>query len=171
MTESELFNGAPQSTNFSYAMSKRMMAAHIDAYNKETGAYAVRQSVFIEELKCEECFLLDKKDAMAQHVIVNDGELVVGTGRIIISPDNTYIGRIAVIESYRGKSIGDLIVKMLIDKAFRFGIEPVKVYARLEVIEFYESIGFKKVSDTYIKEGVSIVEMDIMANQLRRKCD
>jgi len=35
MTEDELFNGPPQSTNFSYAMSKRILAAHIDAYNKE----------------------------------------------------------------------------------------------------------------------------------------
>jgi GDP-L-fucose synthase len=35
ITESDLFKGKPQETNLSYAMAKRLMATHINAYNKQ----------------------------------------------------------------------------------------------------------------------------------------
>ena len=37
MTQDDLFNGPPQKTNFSYAISKRAMAVQIDAYNRQFG--------------------------------------------------------------------------------------------------------------------------------------
>ncbi len=35
MTEDDIHKGEPQATNFSYAVSKRLLAAQIDAYNKQ----------------------------------------------------------------------------------------------------------------------------------------
>ncbi|MDA3846590.1 MAG: GNAT family N-acetyltransferase [Vallitaleaceae bacterium] len=142
----------------------------LDHYSMNSDAYAIRKEVFIDELSCDDIFLNDNVDTMAHHILVKDGDLPIGTGRIILDDLDTYIGRIAVLKSHRGQSIGDLIVRMLIDRAFRLGLEPIKVFARLDTLDFYKSIGFEVISESYVKEAVEIIEMTIMEKNMKRKC-
>lgn len=142
----------------------------LDSYKLDDDAYQIRKAVFIEELKTDDIFLIDEVDEMAHHLLVKDGKEPIATGRIIMDDQKTYIGRIAVLKSHRGQSIGDLIVKMLIDKAFRLGLEPVSVYSRISAIGFYESIGFKVASEKFTKEGVEVVEMTIKSKDLIKGC-
>jgi len=142
----------------------------LDHFNVKSDSYTIRKEVFIDELGCDPVFLIDDVDALAHHIIIKDNEIPVGTGRIILNDLNTYIGRIAVLKSHRGQSIGDLIVRMLIDRAFRLGLEPVKVYARMDTIDFYKAIGFEIVSDPYIRESVEIIEMSITEKDMKKNC-
>ena len=57
MTEKDLFNGPPPPTNFSYAMSKRCTAVHIDSYVKQYGkkwCYLIPCNLYGEYDKYEE---------------------------------------------------------------------------------------------------------------------
>jgi len=56
MSEKELFNGPPAKTNFSYAISKRAMAAHIDSYvnqYKKKWCYLIPCNLYGEHDKFE----------------------------------------------------------------------------------------------------------------------
>lgn len=143
----------------------------IDSYEQDSPSYQIRKSVFIDELECDSVFLMDEMDKSAYHLLIKDGDLAVGCGRIILDEQKSYIGRIAVMASHRGQSIGDLIVRMLLDRAFRLGLEPIHVYARLNAIPFYERIGFKSETEPYFKEGVEVVDMHITCHDLKRYCN
>lgn len=143
----------------------------IDSYREQSPSYKIRKAVFIDELKCDDVFLMDDLDKNAYHLLIKDGEMAVGCGRIILDEDLSYIGRIAVSKSHRGQSIGDLLVRMLVDRAFRLGIEPIHVYSRLSAEKFYERIGFSRISEPFIKEGVEVIDMSIKENELKRYCD
>lgn len=143
----------------------------LDGYVINEDAYKIRKAVFIDELKTAEIFLEDEVDASAHHLLVKDGKESIATGRIVLDDEKTYIGRIAVMKSHRGQSIGDLVVKMLIDKAFRLGLEPVSVYSRISAIGFYESIGFKTIGEVFTKESVEVVEMTIRSKDLIKGCN
>lgn len=143
----------------------------IESYDRSNEAYEIRKTVFIDEMKCDLCFLEDELESRAYHLLIRNGKKAVGTGRILLGQEECYIGRIAVLKEHRGLSIGDLIVKMLIDKAFRLGIEKVFVYARTKAVSFYQRIGFVVVGDTFVKEGVEVTKMVITEDNIIRICD
>ena len=65
------------------------------------GCAAVRKAVFMEEQGFQQEF--DDVDDRAYHVLIQDGERPVATGRLFTEDGETYlIGRVAVLSAYRG---------------------------------------------------------------------
>lgn len=96
-------------------------------------------------------------------VLVRENGEPVGIG--LISVDKYFrIDSICVKKDKRNCGYGDLIVKMLIDKAFQLGAKIVYVDCPKEAVDFLKKIGFKLVeavdkSDKNIP--MSIIERDI----------
>lgn len=123
--------------------------------------FYIREKVFVEEQNIcrEEEF--DDLDAVAMHLIVYDGKVPMATGRVLLEENKrAVLGRIAVLKEFRGDGIGDLVIRMLIRKAFDAGAETQSIHAQLYCKEFYERVGFKQISDVYDEVGIPHITME-----------
>lgn len=93
----------------------------------------------------EKFYKADFYDDSSYHVIVFEEDEPVATGRLI-PKDNYFLEKICVINSKRNMYYGDLVVKMLLDKAFNLGALEIFAYVPSSVIGFFTNIGFYNVN-------------------------
>jgi predicted GNAT family N-acyltransferase len=116
----------------------------------------IRRTVFIEEQQVPESDEWDHDDAVSAHVLVRLNREPVGTGRL--NPAGK-IGRIAVIAGVRGRGIGALILRRLLDEARRRGIRRPHLHAQLQAVPFYERLGFRSEGGVFDEAGIPHVRM------------
>jgi predicted GNAT family N-acyltransferase len=123
-------------------------------------AFEVRRQVFVKEQRISEDLVFDGHDREALHIVVKDGERIIGSARVQFLADNqAQLERMAVLNRYRRKGIGremllflDVVLK---DKQIR----QVIIHAQLEVVPFYESCGFDQVGLPFQEAGIKHIEM------------
>lgn len=131
-------------------------------------ALAVRWAVFVEEQGFSGDKEVDEHDPLAHHGMINVGGKTVAAGRLIMEkPGVLRIGRIAVLKEYRGQDYGDLMVRMLLDRALRYGAKEILVNGQERVAAFYERFGFKRCGPNYDEEGCPHVPMSVKAEDVR----
>ena len=81
-------------------------------------------------------------------LVVEEGERVVGMGRAISDGvSDAYIQDVAVDAGYRGRGIGREIVRCLLDRLNRDGVNWVGLIAERGSHPFYEHLGFDVMPD------------------------
>ncbi|MDR0958186.1 MAG: GNAT family N-acetyltransferase [Clostridiales bacterium] len=120
-------------------------------------SHFVRRNVFIEEQKVPEEVEFDGSDANAIIVVAYEDGLPVSTARIIL--EKGLIGRVATLKDKRGKGYGGLCVRVLLRKAFDYGITEQFVHAQIKSVKFYENLGFKTFGDIYSIAGIEHINM------------
>lgn len=124
---------------------------------------ALRINIFVVEQNCPYPEL-DGKDLDADHVLMQtDDNILIGTARILapgVSYDEVSIGRVAILEEERSKSLGhELMHATLAYIAQKYGKVPVKISAQEHLQGFYQKHGFIKVSDVYLEDDIPHVAM------------
>ena len=114
-------------------------------------ASRIRFEVFVEEQGVPSEIELDEMDALCVHALAFEEGRAVGTGRLL--PD-AHIGRMAVLEGWRGRGIGGLILEALIAKARERGDRKVFLSAQVHATEFYARHGFRAVGEVYEEAGI-----------------
>ncbi|MBP9477814.1 MAG: GNAT family N-acetyltransferase [Sebaldella sp.] len=112
---------------------------------------------------------LDFKDLKSYHVFWKRGKEVVAYLRIVpkgISYDKISFGRVLVKEAYRGKQLG----RELVETAIEFiedELNETEIFigAQKYLENFYESCGFKTVSESYDILGIEHVDMIKIRNK------
>ena len=100
------------------------------------GCAAVRKAVFMEEQGFQQEF--DDVDDRAYHVLIQDGERPVATGRLFTEDGETYlIGRVAVLSAYRGQHLGEHVVTALEQQAKACGAKCITLSAQCRAAGFY----------------------------------
>ncbi|NDL68082.1 GNAT family N-acetyltransferase [Anaerotalea alkaliphila] len=132
-------------------------------------AWAIRRKVFIEEQGVSEELEMDGKDQDNWFVVVYEDDKPLATGRLLNEEGKYLAGRIAVLKEFRGQHLGDLVVKMLVDKAFTLGGEAVYLHAQTDALGFYETIGFEAFGDVYQEAGIPHQSMFI-TEKMVKKC-
>ncbi|MFR1710007.1 MAG: GNAT family N-acetyltransferase [Clostridium sp.] len=122
----------------------------------------VRNEVFVVEQTCiyQDC---DNKDYNSYHLYLEDENEMVGYLRIVnkgISYDEISIGRVLVKESHRNRGISRKIML----EAIKFIEEElnsteIRLSGQVYIKGFYESLGFKQVSEEYLEDDIPHVEM------------
>ena len=130
----------------------------------------IRYEVFTEEQGVDIQYERDFYDYFAHHVVVMKDDLPLATGRLIFTNEVFLIGRVAVLKDHRGNNYGDLVVRMLIDRAFSIGADEVEVHAQLSVQGFYEGIGFIPIGEPFYEEGIEHIKMVVDQNSLQKSC-
>jgi len=128
-------------------------------YPELEDCYNIRTKVFIEEQKGTIVEDQDEYDAVADHVVVYENNQPVATGRLVNKEGQFILGRIAVLREYRGKGYGDLVIRLLVRRAFDMGATSVYIYAQHHAIPFYEKLGFKMVGKEFEEVEKQKVEM------------
>jgi predicted GNAT family N-acyltransferase len=125
---------------------------------------AVREPVFVVEqmVPIEEEW--DALDPLCHHVIARDGEhKPIGTGRL--TPEHK-IGRMAVLKDWRGKRVGDAILRTLIEKARELGWPDVSLNSQVSAIGFYQKFGFEAFGDEFEEAGIQHRKMKLALSPL-----
>jgi predicted GNAT family N-acyltransferase len=114
---------------------------------------AVRVTVFVEEQHVPEALEIDGLDDKCLHVLAESatGE-AVGTGRL--SP-NGHIGRMAVLEKWRRRGVGEMLLRELIAAAVERNHPEIELSAQTHAIGFYQRFGFDVVSEEYLDAGIT----------------
>jgi predicted GNAT family N-acyltransferase len=79
----------------------------------------------------------------------------IGTGRLVnLSAKQAQIGRMAVLAKFRGKGIGEKILRKLVDLAASQGVQGIILHSQVSAIPFYEKLGFQAKGDVYDEAGI-----------------
>jgi predicted GNAT family N-acyltransferase len=130
----------------------------------------IRYEVFTQEQGVDIQLERDFYDHFAHHVVVLEGDVPVATGRLIFTNEVFLLGRIAVLKDHRGKNYGDLVVRMLIDRAISIGAKEIEVHAQLSVQGFYEGIGFIPLGEPFYEAGIEHITMVVDQKSLQKSC-
>jgi len=113
---------------------------------------AIRHRVFVVEQRVPEEIEWDGIDAQCRHMIAEDARGdAIGCGRLL--PDG-YIGRLAVLEAWRGKGVGAALLDRLVTLAVELGHSRVMLNAQTHALAFYARSGFTPCGDPYEEAGI-----------------
>ncbi len=121
-------------------------------------AQALRTEVFVIEQNVPIELEWDEDDSVSLHAVAYDAHgQPVGTGRLL--PDG-HIGRMAVVQSLRGRGIGRQVLLALIAEARDHGHQELLLHAQTHAIAFYQREGF-------VCEGEEFIEADMPHRRMR----
>lgn len=121
----------------------------------------LRIEVFVVEQNCPYQDL-DDKDQLSYHMFLKDNDEIIAVLRILpegMVYDEMAIGRVIVKKSYRGQGISKIMMK----KAMEFiigdcGKDRIRLSGQAYLTDFYIDLGFKKVSEEYLEDGIKHYE-------------
>ena len=119
-------------------------------------ASPIRFTVFVEEQGVPFEIEIDEHDPLCVHAVAYEDGKPIGTGRLL--PDG-HIGRMAVLEEWRNRGIGGLLLNALIARAKQRGDSEVVLSAQVGAARFYEAHGFSRHGDEYMEAGIRHQEM------------
>ena len=121
---------------------------------------SVRRRVFIEEQGVPEVLEWDAADADpgTAHLLALDRDgRAVGCARLLA---DGHIGRMAVVQGWRGRGVGRALLAAALDTAQARGHRIVKLSAQTHAAGFYARAKFTVVSEVYQEAGIAHVAME-----------
>ena len=124
---------------------------------------ALRTAVFVDELGIPDADVFDGFDPDAMHVVLFDDGEPLGTGRLYYDGEAFCIGRICVLMNRRGQGFGDMIARVLLDRALNMHAPRIRLITPPEHAGFYQKFGFVTLEGTYEEAGRPAVRMEVPA--------
>jgi predicted GNAT family N-acyltransferase len=119
----------------------------------------IRYKVFIDEQNVDQNIERDEYENTATHIIMYINTTPIATSRIITTEEKIKIGRVAVLKEYRGKGLGEIIMKETLNHLIKGGTVKVYISAQLYINKFYEKLGFIPISDVYLEANIEHITM------------
>lgn len=122
----------------------------------------LRVDVFVVEQECPYPEI-DDKDRDAYHIWLRDEDGIAAYLRVLdkgVSFDDAAIGR--VISARRRKGYGTIVLKEGIRVAKeKFCADRITIEAQVYARKFYENVGFRKVSEEFLEDGIPHIVMTL----------
>jgi predicted GNAT family N-acyltransferase len=119
----------------------------------------VRETVFIDEQRVPRELEFDDRDPLCVHVLVFDGDVPVGTGRLDLDYGGK-VGRVAVVATHRRAGVGKALMERLHAIARERNHVRLWCNAQLTAVPFYEPLGYVASGPTFVEAGIEHVRMD-----------
>lgn len=123
----------------------------------------LRIEVFIVEQNC--VFQdADDKDQHCYHLTCwSDDHRLAAYTRLVpkgIAYDQSSIGRVITSSQFRNSGLGKELMRRSIDELFKlWGPQDIMIGAQVYLKKFYESFGFKQVSEMYLEDNIEHIKM------------
>ncbi|GEM02248.1 Predicted N-acyltransferase, GNAT family [Halolactibacillus halophilus] len=124
--------------------------------------FNIRRRVFIEEQQVPEAIEFDqydRLDADCLHVLIHHNSVPAATGRVRFIDQSAKLERICVLKPYRKYGLGKRVIAALEEMAVEKNMNQCLLHGQTQAIPFYERLGYNVVSDEFIEDGISHVEM------------
>jgi hypothetical protein len=121
-------------------------------------AKLIRSMVFIEEQHISEADEWDEQDAISLHFVVYAQDQPIATARLL---ENNSIGRVAVLQQYRGEGIGKLLMQQIIQVAKQQNRVFLQLSAQVYATRFYENLGFQVQGEEYLDCEIPHIDMGL----------
>ncbi len=121
-------------------------------------AFALRRDVFVVEQQIPEAEEFDAADLTATHLVAIAGGTVVGTLRIIETPEHAKLGRVAVARAWRGRGISTQILARAMEIARGRGQTRFWLAAQADKTAVYAKLGFTAYGDAF-DDGSGILHL------------
>ncbi len=122
-------------------------------------ATRIRTAVFVEEQGVDTALERDGRDLRCVHVVVrDDAGRALATGRLL--PDG-HVGRLAVLASARGRGLGSLALRVLVEAARARGDAAVRLNAQADAAAFYRRHGFSACGAIFMEAGIAHLPMSL----------
>ncbi|HUS23413.1 MAG TPA: GNAT family N-acetyltransferase [Candidatus Binatia bacterium] len=125
-------------------------------------ALRLRSEIFVVEQDC--VFLdLDGRDPQCEHLLGQAGGELLAYLRLVppgVRLAEVSIGRVVVAKSARGTGLGRAAMQEGIRRCeARYPGAPIKVSAQQHLERFYASLGFARIGEPYIEDGIAHLDM------------
>jgi len=139
---------------------KELIYKFVENERELKGAFEVRRQVFTEEQNVPEELEFDRDDGEALHVVVKDGEGVIGTARVLfLANSQAKLERMAILKPFRRRGIGRGIISFLNEELKNRGVAQVILHAQCAAAAFYKSCGFEESSSPFWEVGIKHIKM------------
>lgn len=124
----------------------------VDWQTERESLLKVRFKVFVEGQNVPAEIEVDDMDAKCQHFLAVDADgSPIGTARV---DDEGHIGRVAVLEEWRGKNVGRELMEASLDCVRRMGLGVALLNSQTYAAPFYEKLGFAVYGDEFTEAGI-----------------
>ena len=131
--------------------------AIVDWDNYHAVILAIRRTVFVVEQGVSEALEIDPHDRRHTHALAFDeGGNGIATGRLLA---DGRIGRMAVLEAWRGRGVGGAVLQRLLDTAGARGLKRVALNAQVSARAFYAARGFVECGEVFMEAGIEHIAM------------
>jgi predicted GNAT family N-acyltransferase len=123
-------------------------------------SFEVRRQVFVREQGISEDLVFNGHDNEALHMVVKDGERVIGSARVkFLAGNQAKLERMAVLKRYRRKGIGKEML-LFLDTVWKDKqVQQIIIHAQLEVVPFYKLCGFDELGLPFREAGIEHIKM------------
>lgn len=138
-------------------LQKKFTIEHVSWLTHQLELMQVRSQVFILEQRVPIALECDGLDESAQHLLGLDSQgVAIGCARLL---GGGSVGRMAVIESWRGQGVGTALLETAICFYQQQGVPTITLAAQLHAVTFYEKAGFMVCSAPYLDANILHVNM------------
>jgi len=141
----------------------------IETNAEREAAFEIRLKVFVEEQLVPVEEELDSYDVCATHFIVSlrheacADRQIIGTARLADKGEGVgKIGRVAILEPYRGKGCGAALMRTIHRFALERGYKKMILEAQCIAIPFYEKLGYEAEGPVYLDANIEHRNMWMM---------
>ncbi len=122
-------------------------------------AFRIRREVFVEEQGVALADEFDDHEKHAEHILLYQEELPVGTARLRSVDGWAKLERICLSAHYRKSGLGSVIIDTLEKMAVERGHRQAKLHGQKQAEGFYQRLGYVTSSPVFMEDGIPHVLM------------
>ncbi|CQR54685.1 GNAT family N-acetyltransferase [Paenibacillus riograndensis] len=122
-------------------------------------AFRIRREVFVEEQGVALADEFDDHEKDAEHILLYQEGLPVGTARLRSVEGWAKLERICLSAPYRKSGLGSVIIDTLEKMAVEQGHRQAKLHGQKQAEGFYQRLGYVTSSPVFMEDGIPHVLM------------
>ncbi len=131
-----------------------MIIKRVETYKELQDAFDVRKQVFVQEQNIPLEIEQDEHEHDSVHFVVYKNEAPIGAARIREINREAKIERVCVVKKHRSDGVGRKLMKAIEDYAAEQKWLPIRLHAQLDVVPFYEKLGYQIESEPFYEAGI-----------------
>lgn len=136
----------------------------VDWKTRSTELLAIRFDVFVSEQGFSPDLEPDQSDPLCLHVMAgwqdDAGAITPRIGTARMTPEGR-IGRMAVLATWRGRGVGEALLRELLQTAKSRGLSRLTLLAQMQAVDFYRKSGFVAHGPVIQEAGVPHLAMTL----------
>jgi len=135
-------------------------------------AFAIRRQVFVEEQHVSAREEYDEFEDTSTHFLARVEGTPCGTARWRRTSNGVKLERFAVLAAFRGKGVGNALVKAVLEDVFNQQPEPIEriyLHAQVTAMPLYAGFGFVAVGPMFEEAGIQHYKMVLPGSAFNRE--